>query len=318
MKKTKKIKKIAKTAKIAKIAKIEEIKIKQMNYMKKDKRTLHLLTMPSFLILIVLTVVPLVFSLGISLFDYNLTSAQNIRFTGISNFIRAFSDEYFTSALIITLIQVVATVVGQMVLGMLIALLLSREFKGVKLLRSLYIVPMMITPIVSGIMWRMMFNADLGIVNYLLGKAGVPPVNWLGSPGTALATIIITDIWLSTPFVTMILLAGIQAISNDYYDAAAMDGVNAVQKFFYITLPLTKPMVLLALLFRIMDAIRRYDTIMAMTAGGPGTATQTLNIYAYYQGFSYFNIGYSSALSMILLVTIFIISILLLRKIRRE
>lgn len=292
-------------------------KTNKPKYKKRDKRTLFLLTMPSFVTLFVLTVVPLVFSLGISLFDYNITNTGNMKFVGLANFIRALKDDYFISAIGITVIQVVATVVGQMVLGMLIALLLSREFKGAKIMRSLYIIPMMITPVVSGIMWRMMFNADLGIVNYMLGKLGVPAINWLGSPSTALATIIITDIWLSTPFVTMILLAGIQAISNDYYDAAAMDGVNTLQKFFYITLPLTKPMVLLALLFRIMDAIRRYDSIMAMTAGGPGIATQTLNIYAYYQGFSYFNIGYSSALSMILLVTIFVISIVLLRKIRK-
>lgn len=291
-------------------------KLTKTNYRKRDKRSLFYLTMPSFITLFVLTVVPLVFSMGISLFDYNITSMQNIKFVGFSNFIRAFQDEYFRSAIKITVIQVVVTVVGQMTLGMLAALLLSREFKGVKLMRALYIIPMMITPIVSGIMWRMMFNADLGIVNYMLGKLGIPAVNWLGDPHTALFTIIITDIWLSTPFVTMILLAGIQSISNDYYDAAAMDGVNVLQKFFYITLPLTKPMVLLALLFRIMDAIRRYDSIMAMTAGGPGIATQTLNIYAYYQGFNYFNIGYSSALSMILLIIIFIISIILLRKIR--
>lgn len=298
--------------------KIHKINTNKSDFRKRDKRTLHFLTLPSFLTLFVLTVVPLVFSLGISMFDYNITNTQNIRFVGFSNFIRALKDDYFTSAIVITVIQVVSTVVGQMVLGMLVALLLSREFRGAKLMRSLYIIPMMITPIVSGIMWRMMFNADLGIINYMLGKLGVSAINWLGSPNTALATIIITDIWLSTPFVTMILLAGIQAISNDYYDAAAMDGVNTLQRFFYITLPLCKPMVLLALLFRIMDAIRRYDSIMAMTAGGPGIATQTLNIYVYYQGFSYFNIGYSSALSMILLVTIFIISIILLGKIRKE
>ncbi|WP_394927232.1 carbohydrate ABC transporter permease [uncultured Robinsoniella sp.] len=297
--------------------KIKTKKIKLPNYKRKDKRTLFFLTMPSFVILFILTVVPLVFSLGISMFDYNITNAKNIKFVGLANFIRAVRDNYFTSAILVTVIQVAATVAGQMVLGMLIALLLSREFKGAKIMRSLYIIPMMITPVVSGIMWRMMFNADLGIVNYMLGKLGVPSINWLGSPGTALATIIITDIWLSTPFVTMILLAGIQAISNDYYDAAAMDGVNTLQKFCYITLPLTKPMVLLALLFRIMDAIRRYDSIMAMTAGGPGISTQTLNIYAYYQGFSYFNIGYSSALSMILLISIFVISIILLKKIRK-
>ncbi|MCI9339302.1 MAG: sugar ABC transporter permease [Dorea sp.] len=283
---------------------------------KRDLRSLYMLTMPSFVVLIALTAVPLIFSLGISLFEYNITKPQSAGFAGIGNFVRAFKDEYFRSAIKVTVIQVVSTVTGQMVLGMLIALLLSREFKGVKLLRSLYIIPMMITPVVSGIMWRMMFNADLGIVNYLLGKLNVPAVNWLGSPKTALVTIIATDIWLSTPFVTMILLAGIQGISQDYYDAAVMDGVNTLQKFFYVTLPLVKPMVLLALLFRIMDAIRRYDSIMAMTAGGPGVSTQTLNIYAYYQGFSYFNIGYSSALSMILLICIFTISLLLLKMIR--
>ena len=166
-----------------------------------------MLTMPSFVVLIALTAVPLIFSLGISLFEYNITKPQSAGFAGIGNFVRAFKDEYFRSAIKVTVIQVVSTVTGQMVLGMLIALLLSREFKGVKLLRSLYIIPMMITPVVSGIMWRMMFNADLGIVNYLLGKLNVPAVNWLGSPKTALVTIIATDIWLSTPFVTMILLA---------------------------------------------------------------------------------------------------------------
>ena len=205
-----------------------------------------------------------------------------------------------------------------MILGMGAALLLSRDGRFVKVMRSLYIIPMMITPIVTGLMFRMMFNADLGIFNYLLSAIGIDPVNWLGDAKNALFTVIVTDIWLSTPFVTMILLAGVQSISQDYYDAAAVDGVGSVQQFFYITLPLLKPMVLLALLFRIMDAIRRYDSIMAMTAGGPGTATQTLNLYSYYQGFSYFNIGYSSALSLVMLIVIFSISMFLLRKIRTE
>lgn len=291
-------------------------KKKETELKKKDRRSLHLLTMPALLVLVALTAVPLLFSFGISLFDYNITKAQNISFVGLSNFLRAFGDDQFRSAIKVTVIQVTATVAGQMFIGMLIALLLSREFKGAKILRSLYIIPMMITPVVSGIMWRMMLNADLGIINYMLGKLGIGAVNWLGSPKMALAAVIITDIWLSTPMVTMILLAGIQGISQDYYDAAVMDGASTLQRFLYVTLPLVKPMILLALLFRIMDAIRRYDSIMAMTAGGPGTATQTLNIYAYYQGFSYFNIGYSSALSMILLILIFTISLILLKMIR--
>lgn len=291
-------------------------KKKEISLRKKDRRSLHILTMPALLVLVALTVVPLLFSFGIALFDYNITKPQNMSFVGLNNFLRALQDDLFRSAIKITVIQVIATVAGQMFLGMAIALLLSREFKGAKLMRSLYIIPMMITPVVSGIMWRMMLNADLGIINYLLGKLGIGAVNWLGSPGMALVAVIVTDIWLSTPMVTMILLAGIQGISQDYYDAAVVDGANTPQRFLYVTLPLVKPMILLALLFRIMDAIRRYDSIMAMTAGGPGTATQTLNIYAYYQGFSYFNIGYSSALSMILLICIFVISLVLLKMIR--
>lgn len=276
------------------------------------------LVAPAFVLLFALTVVPILFSCIISFFNFKFTQMNNIRFCGLDNFIRAFGDKNFRSAIGITIIQVVSTVAGQMLIGMGAALLLSREGRLIRILRSMYIIPMMITPIVTGLMFRMMFNADMGIFNYLLSLIGVDPVNWLGDSTNALITVIVTDIWLSTPFVTMILMAGVQSISSDYYDAAAIDGVNNLQQFFYITLPLIKPMILLALLFRIMDAIRRYDSIMAMTAGGPGTATQTLNIYSYYQGFSYFNIGYSSALSLVMLIVIFGISVFLLNKIRKE
>lgn len=276
------------------------------------------LVTPAFVLLFLLTVVPILFSLVISFFNFKFTQMNNIRFIGVDNFVRAVKDRKFWESVETTAIQVVATVSGQMIIGMIAALLLSREGRAIRILRSIYIIPMMITPIVTGMMFRMMFNADMGIFNYLLGLIGVDPVNWLGTGKNALITVILTDIWLSTPFVTMILMAGVQSISQDYYDAAAIDGVSRLQQFFYITVPLIKPMILLALLFRIMDAIRRYDSIMAMTAGGPGTATQTLNIYSYYQGFSYYNIGYSSALSLVMLIVIFSISMTLLKRIQAD
>lgn len=285
---------------------------------RRDDVSFAALVAPAFILLFALTLVPILFSLVISFFNFKLTQMNNISFCGFDNFVRAFGDKNFRSAIWTTVIQVVCTVSGQMVLGMAAALLLSREGRFVRVLRSLYIIPMMITPIVTGLMFRMMFNADMGIFNYLLSLFGVDAVNWLGNGRNALITVIVTDIWLSTPFVTMILMAGVQSISSDFYDAAAIDGVSNIQQFFYITLPLIKPMILLALLFRTMDAIRRYDSIMAMTAGGPGTATQTLNIYSYYQGFSYFNIGYSSALSLVMLVVIFVISMVLLKRIRED
>lgn len=285
---------------------------------RRDDVSFSALVAPAFILLFALTLVPILFSLVISFFNFKLTQIGSISFCGLDNFVRAFGDKNFRSALWTTVVQVVCTVSGQMVLGMAAALLLSREGRFVRVLRSLYIIPMMITPIVTGLMFRMMFNADMGIFNYLLSLFGVDPVNWLGNGRNALITVIVTDIWLSTPFVTMILMAGVQSISSDFYDAAAIDGVSGIQQFFYITLPLIRPMILLALLFRTMDAIRRYDSIMAMTAGGPGTATQTLNIYSYYQGFSYFNIGYSSALSLVMLIVIFAISMVLLKRIRQD
>ena len=289
---------------------------KRITLKRKDDYSFYALVAPAFVLLFALTVVPILFSLIISFFNFKLTQMNNIRFAGFDNFIRAFQDRNFRESVRTTIIQVVTTVSGQMILGMAAALLLSREGRLIRILRSLYIIPMMITPIVTGLMFRMMFNADMGIFNYLLSLIGISPVNWLGDGRNALITVIVTDIWLSTPFVTMILMAGVQSVSQDYYDAAIIDGVNGIQQFFYITVPLIKPMILLALLFRIMDAIRRYDSIMAMTAGGPGTATQTLNIYSYYQGFSYYSIGYSSALSLIMLIIIFSISLVLLKRIQ--
>ncbi len=287
------------------------------SYLKRDRIENFLLMAPSFFLLFLLTIVPLVFSVGISLFDYSLLSSAEASFVGLDNFIRAFSDDAFWHSVWISLLQVGGTVIGQMTCGMIIALLLAREFKGVKIARAIYIIPMMITPIVSGIMWRMLFNTDLGMINYFLSIFGVESVNWLGSNSTALWTIIVTDIWMSTPFVTIILLAGIQAISKDYYEASTIDGANHVQQFFAITLPLVKPMMLLALLFRVMDAIRRFDSIMAMTGGGPGDATETLNLFAYFQGFTFWHIGYSSALSFIMLIIIFALSIVMLNKIQK-
>ena len=172
----------------------------------KMNRSLNAFIIPSFAVLLCLTVVPLFFSLIISFFNYKLIQPDNIRFCGIDNFIRAFGDRQFVSSIKVTVIQVVATVAGQMVLGIFAALLFSREGFIVRILRAIYIIPMMITPVVTGIMFRMMFNTDLGFVNYLLGVFGISPVNWLGDSKMALVTVILTDLWLSTPFVTMILL----------------------------------------------------------------------------------------------------------------
>lgn len=276
-----------------------------------------LLIGPPFLVLFLLTAGPLIFSVGIGFYDWNLAKPNSRAFIGLDNFVNMVQDAKFWKATWLTVYQVSVTVIGQVILGMAIALLLYREFKGVKILRSIYMIPMMATPIVVGLVWRMLYSTDAGVFNYWLGKLGIPAINWLGSPSWAMPSVIITDWWMSTPFVTIIILAGLQGMSHEPVEAAYIDGANKWQTFRMVILPLMKPIILLAVLFRTMDAIRRFDTIYVMTSGGPGNATETLNLHAYFHAFNYLNVGYSSALSSVMLIVIFVSSLLILRSIQK-
>ncbi|WP_099355252.1 carbohydrate ABC transporter permease [Fredinandcohnia onubensis] len=278
----------------------------------------YLLIGPPFLILFSLTAGPLIVSVFMSLLDWNLAKPTDIDFIGLGNFMNMIVDMNFWNAILLTIYQVGATVIGQLILGIGIALLLSREFKGVQLLRSLYLIPMMTTPIVVGMTWRMLFNTDMGIINYFLSLIGISPINWLGSSTYAMPSIILTDLWLSTPFVAVILIAGLQSLPKEPIEAAKIDGATTFQIFYHIILPLLKPIIWLAVLFRTMDAIRRFETIFVMTAGGPGNSTETLNLHAYFHAFKYLEIGYSSALSVLMLIIIFTSSMVILRKVQQD
>jgi multiple sugar transport system permease protein len=279
---------------------------------------LFILVGPPFLVLFLLTVGPLLLAIGIGLLNWNLARAGGPEFIGLENFVHMFGDRKFWNSAFLTGYQVSVTVLGQVVLGMGIALLLARTFPGAHLARSLYLVPMMTTPIVVGLTWRMLFNDEIGMINYLLGLVNIEGPNWLGDPRFAMPAVIVTDWWLSTPFVTIILLAGLQSLPREPVEAAQIDGASAWGTFRFITLPLLMPIVWLAVLFRTMDAIRRFDTIFVMTAGGPGNATETLNLHAYFHAFQFLNVGYSSALSTLLFVIIASTSLLLLQRVRRN
>lgn len=285
---------------------------------KDSNRIFFWLMFPSFLILFSITILPLIGSLFSSLLDWNLSKPDDRSFVWLQNFIHLFTDSDFWHSVFLTLYQVGGTVIGQLILGTLMALLLARQFKGIKFLRSLYLIPMMTTPIVAGLIWKMLFNPERGMINYFLSFIGIDGPNWLGNSDLAMPAIIITDLWLSTPFVTIILLAGIMSISTDYTDAAKVDGANSFQSFFHITLPLLKPMIWLALLFRIMDAIKRFDTIYVMTGGGPGNSTETLDLHAYFHAFEYLNVGYGATVAIIMLIIMFVLSIFILRSAQRS
>lgn len=282
-----------------------------------DRYTWWILIGPPFVLLFLLTVVPLVLSLYTSLLDWNLGDPAGAAFVGLQNFIDLFTDGAFWHAIGLTAYQVIVTVVLQLAIGAVIALLLNQDFRGAKILRSLYIIPMMTTPVVVGLLWKMLYNTDSGMINWLLSLVGIGPVDWLGNSATAMPAVIGADVWLSTPFVVVILLAGLGSVPPEVYEAAKVDGASGWRTFWHVTLPLLKPMIFLAVLFRVMDALRRFDTIYIMTGGGPGNATETLDLHAYFYAFNYLEVGKGAAVATVLLLIIFCGSFFTLRSIQR-
>jgi len=275
---------------------------------------------PTLVALISIVVFPLVFSLSLSFHDWNIIRAKAWSWTGIANYRTIlFEDPYFRSAFKVTLLYLAGTVSLQFGLGLVVALILHRiTEKIIGFLRTTLIIPITMTPVVVGMIWRLMYNPDLGMLNYFLAWFRLSPVNWTGMPGTALPSVMMADIWEWTPFVALILLAGLQALPQEPFEAALVDGASSWQTLRYVTLPLLSPVMLVALLIRLMDSFKTFDLIFVLTQGGPGMSTEVLNYYTYRYGFKFFHLGYASALSWLLLVVVTIISIVLVRIIQSK
>ncbi len=273
---------------------------------------------PTVFTLLCIVIFPLIFSLSLSLHDWNIFRQEGWQWRGLGNYADIlFLDPYFRQSLKVTVFYLLGTVPLQFILGLAVALILYRiTRKIIGFLRTTLIVPAIMTPIVVGIIWRLMYNPDLGMLNYLLSLIGLPPVNWTGMPMSALPSVMMADIWEWTPFMALILLAGLQALPREPYEAAVVDGASNWQSFRYITLPLLSPVMLVAILIRLMDSFKTFDLIFVLTQGGPGMSTETLNYYTYRYGFKFFHMGYASALSWLLVIIVTVISIILVRTIR--
>lgn len=288
------------------------------NFYRRDRTSFLLLMGPPFAIIFILTVVPFFYSAYLSMWKMNFAMPANTRFVGLGNFIYMMSeDPYFWTIIRNTAVQVLGTVSLQVVVGVMLALLFSRAARGMNVARSLLMLPMMATPVVIGVIWRFMVNPEFGIINYLLSLLHIAGPDWLGRPGLAMGTIIAADVWLSTPFVTVILIAGISSLPIEPFEAATVDGASSWQSFIYITLPLLSPVIWVAVMFRLIDALKRFDSIVIMTAGGPGNATETLNLFAYSNAFTMMDAGYGSALAVLLFVLIGFVSIFTIRRVQR-
>ena len=272
-----------------------------------------LLLLPTVIVLFVLTIYPTFYSFTLSLNEWNMSNRNAVwEFVGLGNYAKILQDARFWNAAEVTGTYMFGTIATQLVLGLGIALLLQRQVVAAGLVRTALLLPMMTTPVVVGLIWRFMFNPTQGVVNYLLGLVGIPGPNWLGSLQTGLISVMIADIWEWTPFMVLILLAALQTLPQEPYEAAAIDGASAWQAFQHITLPLLRPTIVVAVLLRAIDSFKTFDLVYVMTNGGPGTSTETLSFYTYKWGFKFFQMGYASALSFVMLIMVIIFANILI------
>jgi len=283
-----------------------------------DRHTVAVMLMPAVVFLLIMILLPVAYALFLSFHDWS-GGRSAPTFVGLDNYRTALtSDLRFRSALGVTARFTALAVALQTVLGIGTALILRNEFVGQKLFRLIFILPMILTPAAVSLLWRLMYHPTLGLFNYLLGTVGMTDgVDWLISRRLALVSLVIVDVWQFTPLIALIVLAGLLALPNDVYEAAEVDGATQWQIFWRITLPLLRPVIIIAMLFRAIDVMKVFDSIAIITAGGPGQATETLNFYIFRTTFEYQRMGYSSAMLIIYLIVVLTVLALLLR-LRRQ
>jgi multiple sugar transport system permease protein len=277
-----------------------------------------LLLLPSVAFLIAMTIVPTVYSAWMSLRQYNLSRPDLAHFVGFRNYRQTLQDDLFWNAFRTSITFTVSVLVFEFVLGFFIASLLDRKMRGIGFLRTLFVIPVFASPVAMGLTWRYMYQPGYGLINYLLESVGLPRVNWLADVHWAMPAVVIVDVWQWTPFVALIILAGMQSISTEIAEAAELDGLSRWQYLLKMVLPLIRPVVVVIGLIRLIDALKTFDLIYIITRGGPGTATYTLPLHAYSIGFASFLMGKSAAISWVIVIIINVFTILFLRILAKE
>jgi len=273
--------------------------------------------LPAAIVLFVVTILPSIFLIATSFTPFDLTKPNSLTFAGLRNYEQLLRDDRFWNSTWVQARLSFWTVSLQMLFGLGLAVLLNSRMRALEAVRTAFIVPMVLPPVVVALTWKILFTPDVSPINWLLGLLRLPQPAWLVDPTLALWALIIADVWQWFPFVFLMLLAALQMMPEEPIEAARIDGASALQVFRYITLPLLRPVLLIAVLFRLIDSIKAFPNIFIMTGGGPGIATEATNYYAYLQGFSYTFIGFSSAITVVMLVTTFAMSCTILRTLGR-
>ncbi len=284
-----------------------------------DMQIVRLFVLPTIILLIVMNIFPLIYSLFLSFTDYSVIADKAPEWVGLANYQRILTDERFWTNFAITGRYALVSVVLQTLIGFGLALLLRNKFRGSGLITTFILVPMMLSPIVVAVFWKLIFNPSVGILNYLLGFTNINTApEWLGQTDLALWAIVIVDVWMWSPFVMLLCLAGLSAIPEYLYEAAAIDRASAWFQFRRITLPQVMPLLLIAVLFRTIEAFKQFDLVMGLTGGGPGDVTETVSIRLYKLAFQgQYDTGTSSALAYVILIIIIAISNIYIRQLNK-
>jgi multiple sugar transport system permease protein len=273
---------------------------------------------PAFVAIAIILIYPLGYSFWLSFHEWTLRGFRlGVPWVGLSNYTSLLQNLEFTNSLRVTGTFMLFAIGIEFLLGMGLALLLNHDLRGKNLMRSLILLPMMCTNVVIGLVWRLLLNYEFGLVNYYLSVLGLQRVEWLSKPAMAMPAVVMVDVWNTTSFVALMLLAGLQALPDEPFEAARIDGASAWQSFVYLTLPLLRQTILVALLWRVIDTFRIFDVIYLLTAGGPARATETVSIYVYRYGFQSFNLGFASAASYIMILIMMVIAAILARMMGR-
>jgi len=284
------------------------------------RRTRNLFLAPAVIYLLVMSIFPFAYSLYLSTTRKNLARSYQKGFIGLDNYSTLLQDSLFQKAIENTLVIIVASIAIELLIGFFVARLFFAisDVPGSTIIRTVYILPMMLTPVVSGLLWSYILNPTLGVANYILREVGQDPYPWFASIETALKSIVMVNVWQWSPFLMLLILAGLTSIPREQYEAAAIDGANFLQIIRHIEVPSLRTVVLIGIIFRVIDNFRLFDLIYVSTRGGPADATEVVSMYAYREMFQFFNVGYGSSVAVIILIMATIVTNVLYRFIREE
>ncbi len=280
------------------------------NWINRNLKWMYIL--PALIFVLVMMLFPIGYTLWISFYEWSMSAITPPAFVGLDNYITMFKDERFLDSVFNTFYFTIVALAAEMVLGLAIAVLFNRSFKGKNIAKTLFLLPMVATPVAMGLVWMLIYEPTIGAANTILKSIGLEPQLYLASMTQVIPSLIVVDVWQWTPMVALILMAGLSTLPTDPYESADVDGASAWQKFVHITLPLLKPTIIIALMLRLIDVLKTFDIIYATTQGGPNFKSETLNIYGYVLGFQYFKLGSASALLVVFFLIVMALTLLLI------